>query len=101
MSFDAFFARAIALRELDEARFDCLTDKLARGECTEADLMEHFRSMIGGQIGQCRICLEEEEYPLLIEPCDCKGSARLIHRTCLEMWQARGCHARLGLCLLR
>ena len=28
-SFEAFFTRAIALRELDEGRFDALTDELA------------------------------------------------------------------------
>ncbi len=39
---------------------------------------------------QCRFCLEEAETPrnALIEPCNCKGTARFIHTTCLNRWIA-------------
>jgi len=39
---------------------------------------------------QCRFCLEEAETPEnpLIEPCNCKGSARFIHAICLNRWIA-------------
>eukprot|EP00871_Galdieria_phlegrea_P001032 jgi/Galph1/192/GphlegSOOS_G4929.1 len=41
-----------------------------------------------GQPRTCRICLEEcEESDLdLIEPCNCKGSLRWVHRNCLSHW---------------
>lgn len=35
---------------------------------------------------QCRICLEESELSLLIEPCLCKGSMAYVHPHCLQRW---------------
>lgn len=39
---------------------------------------------------QCRFCLEEAETPrnTLIEPCNCRGTARFIHTICLNRWIA-------------
>ncbi|CAI5460217.1 unnamed protein product [Closterium sp. Yama58-4] len=36
---------------------------------------------------QCRICLESDGDDL-IAPCKCKGSARFVHRSCLDQWRA-------------
>ncbi|CAI5481089.1 unnamed protein product [Closterium sp. Yama58-4] len=36
---------------------------------------------------QCRICLESDGRDL-IAPCRCKGSARFVHRHCLDQWRA-------------
>ncbi|CAI5460218.1 unnamed protein product [Closterium sp. Yama58-4] len=36
---------------------------------------------------QCRICLECDGDDL-IAPCKCKGSARFVHRSCLDQWRA-------------
>lgn len=39
---------------------------------------------------QCRFCLEEADRPEnpLLEPCNCKGTARFIHNLCLNRWIA-------------
>ena len=39
---------------------------------------------------QCRFCLEEADKPdnPLLEPCNCKGTARFIHSLCLNRWIA-------------
>jgi len=37
--------------------------------------------------GQCRYCLDEDDG--LIAPCECTGSAQLVHRGCLQRWQRR------------
>ncbi|CAI5535749.1 unnamed protein product [Closterium sp. Naga37s-1] len=37
---------------------------------------------------QCRICLESDGPDDLIAPCKCKGSARFVHRSCLDQWRA-------------
>jgi len=36
--------------------------------------------------GVCRICGSDEEQSLLIAPCDCSGSLRLVHTHCLQRW---------------
>ena len=36
---------------------------------------------------QCRICLDEENTGDLISPCECKGTMRYVHRTCLNKWR--------------
>lgn len=38
---------------------------------------------------QCRICLASDDADSLIAPCDCKGSARWVHRECLDEWRAQ------------
>ena len=35
----------------------------------------------------CRLCLEGEEDGPLVQPCACRGSAKLIHKACLEKWR--------------
>eukprot|EP00933_Yihiella_yeosuensis_P019330 TRINITY_DN15682_c0_g2_i3.p1 TRINITY_DN15682_c0_g2~~TRINITY_DN15682_c0_g2_i3.p1 ORF type:complete len:281 (-),score=40.53 TRINITY_DN15682_c0_g2_i3:1234-2076(-) len=41
---------------------------------------------------QCRICLEEtcEDGDEFLSPCLCKGSARYVHRSCLDEWRISG-----------
>eukprot|EP00474_Spongospora_subterranea_P006784 CRZ07242.1 hypothetical protein [Spongospora subterranea] len=36
----------------------------------------------------CRICLEDSAVSDLIQPCQCKGSIRYVHRRCLNEWRA-------------
>ena len=35
----------------------------------------------------CRVCLEGEENGPLVQPCACRGSAKFIHKACLERWR--------------
>ena len=35
----------------------------------------------------CRICLDDE--PPFISPCDCRGTAKFVHRSCLDEWRAQ------------
>ena len=39
---------------------------------------------------RCRLCLEGEEDGPLVQPCACRGSAKWIHRHCLEHWRRTG-----------
>lgn len=37
----------------------------------------------------CRICLQKADIinkRFLIDPCDCKGSQRYVHKDCLKIW---------------
>ena len=36
---------------------------------------------------RCRLCLVGEEDGPLVQPCACRGSAKWIHRHCLEEWR--------------
>ena len=36
----------------------------------------------------CRICLEPDDRENLVAPCGCKGSARYVHRACIDEWRA-------------
>ena len=36
---------------------------------------------------RCRLCLGGEEDGPLLQLCACRGSARLVHRHCLETWR--------------
>ena len=36
---------------------------------------------------RCRLCLGGEEDGPLVQLCACRGSARLVHRHCLEKWR--------------
>ena len=36
---------------------------------------------------QCRICLDEDGTRELISPCECKGTMKYVHRTCLNKWR--------------
>lgn len=35
---------------------------------------------------ECRICLENNNYEELITVCDCKGSVKYVHKSCIENW---------------
>jgi len=35
----------------------------------------------------CKYCLENETENDLISPCDCKGTQKWVHRTCLDKWR--------------
>ena len=39
---------------------------------------------------RCRLCLEGEEDGPLVQPCACRGSAKFIHKHCLERWRRTG-----------
>ena len=36
---------------------------------------------------RCRLCLEGEADGPLVQLCACRGSAKLVHRHCLEKWR--------------
>ena len=36
---------------------------------------------------ECRLCLEGEDDGPLVQPCACRGSAKLVHRHCLKRWR--------------
>ena len=36
---------------------------------------------------RCRLCLEGEADGPLVQLCACRGSAKLVHRRCLEKWR--------------
>ena len=38
---------------------------------------------------QCRICLGSDDGDDLIAPCLCRGTARYVHRACLDEWRAQ------------
>ena len=37
---------------------------------------------------QCRLCLDEDVWVNLIRPCNCDGSIRYVHQSCLERYEA-------------
>ena len=39
-----------------------------------------------GVRGECRICFEECDISVLIEPCGCQGNSRFIHYDCCQTW---------------
>ena len=39
---------------------------------------------------RCRLCYGGEEDGPLVQPCACRGSAKLIHKHCLEQWRRTG-----------
>ncbi|XP_006850891.2 E3 ubiquitin-protein ligase MARCH1 isoform X1 [Amborella trichopoda] len=44
-------------------------------------------SLVNADRPQCRICLEVEGEDL-IAPCDCKGTQKFVHRSCLDSWRS-------------
>jgi hypothetical protein len=40
-------------------------------------------------IEQCRFCFEETEQEDLFVPCMCSGTARFVHRHCLQEWRSQ------------
>ena len=38
---------------------------------------------------ECRFCLGSDHTPTnpLLRPCDCKGSSRYVHKTCIQTWR--------------
>jgi hypothetical protein len=41
------------------------------------------------KLRECRICLVSGNYSDLISPCECKGSSKWVHRSCLDEWRSR------------
>lgn len=39
---------------------------------------------------ECRLCFEAGDTALLIAPCDCMGSMKWVHRSCLNQWRYHG-----------
>ena len=35
----------------------------------------------------CRLCWGDEDDGPLVQPCACRGSAKFIHKACLERWR--------------
>lgn len=44
-------------------------------------------SLVNSEQPQCRICLDSEGKDL-IAPCDCKGTQKYVHRSCLDNWRS-------------
>lgn len=42
---------------------------------------------IQDKLEQCRICLEEDTECNLIHPCNCRGTAKYVHRECIDQWR--------------
>jgi hypothetical protein len=40
----------------------------------------------------CRICKEDDSEEALVSPCDCIGSVRFIHKSCLNRWRISAMH---------
>ena len=38
----------------------------------------------------CRLCWGDEDDGPLVQPCTCRGSAKFIHKACLEKWRRTG-----------
>ena len=36
---------------------------------------------------RCRLCFGDEDDGPLVQPCACRGSAKVIHKHCLEKWR--------------
>ena len=47
----------------------------------------HMASCIQDEEKRCRLCLEGEDDGPLVQPCACRGSAKLAHKHCLERWR--------------
>ena len=49
----------------------------------------HLRTRFISSERLCRICLEDDDEPdnPLIAPCICRGSAKYVHRECLQQWR--------------
>ena len=41
-----------------------------------------------GEEARCRYCFDGADAEELIAPCDCSGSQRYVHLSCLHKWQA-------------
>ena len=52
--------------------------------CTRA---QHKRAREEEEEKRCRLCYGGEEDGPLVQPCACRGSAKLIHKHCLEKWR--------------
>ena len=39
---------------------------------------------------RCRLCLEGKDDGPLVQPCGCRGSAKLAHTRCLDHWRRTG-----------
>lgn len=47
----------------------------------------------------CRICLgEESDLGLFVSPCNCRGTLRFVHPTCLKQWIQTSGRGRCSTC---
>ena len=46
----------------------------------------------------CKICLSEAQRKEVIAPCDCRGSCKWVHRSCLDQWRTTKEDRAFGRC---
>ena len=46
--------------------------------------------MAAEEENMCRVCFGDEDDGPLVQPCACRGSAKSIHKHCLERWRRTG-----------
>lgn len=51
------------------------------------DIQEPEDPYLESDEAQCRICLAEDLETNMIAPCQCSGSAKWVHRACLDQWR--------------
>ena len=59
---------------------NCKEDKMVM-KCTSSD-----PELREGLITFCRICYNESEEESLLSPCNCAGSIKYVHQSCLLKW---------------
>lgn len=53
---------------------------------------------LGGDMGICRICLEDESLSALEAPCACTGTQMYAHHACIQKWVNEKCTLRCEIC---
>ncbi|KAG2429666.1 hypothetical protein HYH02_014004 [Chlamydomonas schloesseri] len=82
---------------------------LASGAANGSDPADTRRASDGGSsstsgkgkdpdIGQCRICLEEDALSNLEVPCACAGTSKYAHRECIQRWINEKGNLRCEIC---
>ncbi|XP_078437833.1 RING/FYVE/PHD zinc finger superfamily protein [Wolffia australiana] len=56
-------------------------------ESQRFDDSDELRNLVNSDQPQCRICLDSEGEDL-IAPCNCKGTQKYVHRSCLDSWRS-------------
>ncbi|GLC44242.1 hypothetical protein PLESTM_001572100 [Pleodorina starrii] len=51
-----------------------------------------------GELGLCRICLEEDSLSNLEQPCACAGTQKYAHHECIQRWVNEKGHLRCEIC---
>ncbi|KAJ6767493.1 RING/FYVE/PHD ZINC FINGER SUPERFAMILY PROTEIN [Salix koriyanagi] len=78
-------------RETKSSGRDCDVH-VAESESTRIDEICH---LVNPHRPQCRICLDIGGEDL-IAPCDCKGTQKYVHRSCLDNWRSTMVNARFS-----